>query len=66
MFLEARLAADIAECILHGHTVCSDHAECINVNDIDVVERLDEVGARDDLASFAEWDLRQSKLVHGI
>jgi hypothetical protein len=66
MFSKAWLAADIAKCILHGHTVCSDHAECINVNDVDVVERLHKVGARDDLSSFVERDLRQSKLVQWI
>jgi hypothetical protein len=34
----------------------------INVHDVDVVEGLHEVGARNDLAGFVEGDLREGEL----
>jgi hypothetical protein len=66
MFLEPGLRADIPKSVLHWHTIRADHAECVDVDDVNMVEGLYKVGARDDLAGFVEWDLGKRELVQVI
>jgi hypothetical protein len=66
MLLEPFLPTDISESVLHGYAVCSYHAVCINVDNVDVIERLYKVGTCDDLAGFVERHLGQGELVRGL
>lgn len=62
MLLEARVAHNVTEGVLHRHTVGAHHAVGVDVDDVDVVEGVDEVGARDDLPGFVEGDFGEGEL----
>jgi hypothetical protein len=63
MQLKPLLSNYIPERILHRHAVSFNHTVCVNVDNVNVIKRLDEVGTRDDLASFVKWDLGKVKLL---
>lgn len=56
MLFEPLLLHDLSKRVLHGHTIRSYHAIGVDVNDVNVVELLDKVSARDDLSGFVDWD----------
>jgi hypothetical protein len=62
MLFKTWLGANISKGVLHWHAVGSYHSMCVNMYDVDVVEGLDKVGARDNLAGLMERDLRESGL----
>lgn len=63
MLLKPFLATYVAESVLHRDTVCSHHAIGVDVHNVDVVKRLDEVSARDDLAGFVKRNFGENELV---
>lgn len=63
MLFKPFLAAYVAESVLHRNTVCPHHAISVDVHNVDVIKRLYEVSARDDLAGFVKGDFRENELV---
>jgi hypothetical protein len=47
MLLETRVTYNVAEGVLHRYAVGVHYAVCVDVNNVDVVERVDKVSARE-------------------